>query len=81
MIPPQRDADFASAMERVLDIRRRPYDATFPVVCMDETARQLIGERRTPVPAAPGRAARKDYEHRYLQRIHGHRTTGRPAPD
>ena len=55
MIPPQRNADFAAGMEMVLDIYRRPYDADFPVVCMDETPRQLIGETRTPVPAAPGR--------------------------
>jgi len=52
---PQRNADLAAGMERVLDIYRRPYDANFPVVCMDETPRQLIGETRTPVPATPGR--------------------------
>ena len=66
MIPPQRNADFAAGMERVLDIYRRPYDPNFPVVCMDETPRQLIGETRTPVPAAPGRPAREDYEYRRL---------------
>ena len=66
VIPPQRNADFAAGMERVLDIYRRPYDADFPVVCMDETPRQLIGETRTPVPAAPGRPAREDYEYRRL---------------
>ena len=66
VIPPQRNADFAAGMERVLDVYRRPYDANFPVVCMDETPRQLIGETRTPVPPAPGRAAREDYEYRRL---------------
>ena len=50
----------------MLDVYRRPYDADFPVVCMDETPRQLIGETRTPVPPAPGRAAREDYEYRRL---------------
>ena len=35
-----------------------------PVVCMDETPRQLIGETRKPVPAAPGRPTREDYEYR-----------------
>ena len=64
MIPPQGSADFAAAMEKVLDVYRRPYDAAFPVVCMDETPRQLIGETRAPVPAAPGRPAREDYEYR-----------------
>ena len=66
VIPPQRNADFAARMERVLDIYRRPYDANFPVVCMDETPRQLIRETRTPVPVAPGRTAREDYEYRRL---------------
>ena len=63
MIPPQRNADFAATMEQVLDVYRRPYDAAFPVVCMDETPRQLIRETRVPVPAAPGRPARHDYEY------------------
>ena len=51
-------------MEKVLDVYRRPYDAAFPVVCMDETPRQLIGETRQPVAMAPGRQAREDYEYR-----------------
>ena len=51
-------------MERVLDVYRRPYDPAFPVVCMDETPRQLIRETRVPVPAEPGRPARHDYEYR-----------------
>ena len=63
MIPPQRNANFAAAMERVLDVYRRPLDPAFPVVCMDETPRQLIRETRVPVPAAPGRPARHDHEY------------------
>ena len=50
-------------MERVLDVYRRPYNADNPVVCMDETPRQLIRETRAPIPACPGRAARHDYEY------------------
>ena len=50
-------------MEQVLDVYRRPHDATRPVVCMDESPRQLIRETRTPLPTAPGRAARVDYEY------------------
>ena len=71
-------------MERVLDVYRRPYDAAFPVVCMDETPRQLLSETREPVPAAPGRPAREDYEYRRcgkLQRVHGDGTLGRAAHD
>jgi len=64
VIPPQGNADFAAAMERVLDVYRRPYDKAFPVVCMDETPRQLIRETRVPVAAKPGRPARHDHEYR-----------------
>ena len=63
MIPPQGNADFAAAMEKVLDVYRRPYDEDFPVVCMDETPRQLIRETRVPIPAGPGQPARHDYEY------------------
>ena len=50
-------------MENVLDVYKRPYSADFPVVCMDETPRQLIRETRTLIPAAPGRPERHDYEY------------------
>ena len=63
MIPSQGNADFAAAMERGLDVYRRPYDPALPVVCMDETPRQLIRETRTPLPARPGQPARHDYEY------------------
>ena len=66
MIPPQANSQFVAAMEQVLDVYRRPYDPAFPVVCMDETPRQLIGETRTPLPGAPGRPSREDYEYRRL---------------
>jgi hypothetical protein len=50
-------------MEDVLEVYKRPYDPKRPVVCLDETGKQLIGEARTPVPAAPGQAAHYDYEY------------------
>ena len=50
-------------MEDVLELYQEPYDAEAPVVCMDETSKQLVGETRVPVPAAPGRPARVDYEY------------------
>lgn len=50
-------------MEDVLDVYHRPYDPRRPLVCMDETSKQLVGETRRPVPAAAGRAARVDYEY------------------
>ena len=55
MIAPQASAAFVAAMEMVLDIYSRPIDAKRPVVCMDETPRQLIRETREPIAAVPGR--------------------------
>ena len=50
-------------MEDVLDVYTRPYDPLRPQVCLDETSFQLVGETRTPLPMAPGRPARFDYEY------------------
>ena len=50
-------------MEQVLDVYKRPYNEKRPVVCMDETPKQLIKETRTPLLAAPGRLGRYDYEY------------------
>lgn len=50
-------------MEDVLDVYQRPYDPAFPVVCMDETSKQLVREVRHGIPAAPGRTQRWDYEY------------------
>jgi hypothetical protein len=50
-------------MEDILDVYERPYDARWPQVCMDELHVQLVGETRTPLPVAPGRPARVDYEY------------------
>jgi hypothetical protein len=50
-------------MEDVLDVYHRPHDPARPVVCLDETSRQLLAETRAPLPPAPGRAARHDPEY------------------
>lgn len=50
-------------MEDVLDLYQLPHDPDAPVVCMDEASKQLGGETRRPIPAAPGRPARVDYEY------------------
>jgi len=50
-------------MENVLDVYKRPYSALFPLVCMDESPKQLIKETRLVLPAKPGRCARYDYEY------------------
>lgn len=61
---PAVDAEFVARMEDVLDLYAEPHDPRLPVVNFDETPIQLIGETRVPVPAAPGRATRVDYEYR-----------------
>lgn len=60
-IPPKQSADFVCALEDVLAVYCRPYDPRRPVVCMDETFKQLIGETREPLPARPGSDERVDH--------------------
>lgn len=50
-------------MEDVLDVYQRPYDPARPVVCLDETSRQLLGDIRPPLPTIPGHPARHDPEY------------------
>lgn len=50
-------------MEQVLDIYKRPYDELHPVVCMDESPKQMIKETRVPVPMKPGQDAKVDFEY------------------
>jgi hypothetical protein len=49
-------------MEEVLDLYTRPADPAYPLVCFDETSKQLIGEIAAPLPAQPGQPERYDYE-------------------
>ena len=62
-IPPEANADFVWHMEDVLDVYHRPYDPDRPLICLDETSRQVLAETRPPLPAAPGRSARHDPEY------------------
>lgn len=62
-IPPEANAEFVCRMEDVLEVYQRPYDPRRPQVCLDEASKQLIGETCIPIPAAPGRTAREDYEY------------------
>jgi len=50
-------------MEKVLDVYKRPYDVTNPLVCMDESPKQLIRETRKRIPLKKGTEARVDYEY------------------
>lgn len=59
-IPPKASAEFVYHMERVLDVYHTPYDPRVPVVCVDETFKQLIGEVRPPLPMRSGDVERYD---------------------
>ena len=50
-------------MEDVLNVYRLPYDPRFPVVCMDESSKQLVGEAHAPIAAKPGQVAIADHEY------------------
>ena len=52
-----------ACMEDVLDLYAEPYDPKRPVVCFDETSKQLVAGKRRPIPARAGRPERFDYEY------------------
>ena len=62
-MPEGPSTDFVAAMEDVLEVYHRPYDADRPLVCMDEASKQLIAEVREPLPARPGSIAKQDSEY------------------
>ncbi|MEK7069580.1 MAG: IS630 family transposase [Patescibacteria group bacterium] len=63
-IPPKENASFVAAMEDVLDVYQRPYDPEHPVVCLDETSKQLVEHTRVPLAAQPGQVACEDDEYK-----------------
>jgi len=63
VIPPEANSAFVAAMEDVLAVYTRPRDPDHPLVCLDETSKQLIIETRRPQPMKPGQPARVDYEY------------------
>jgi uncharacterized small protein (DUF1192 family) len=64
VIPPDANAAFVAAMEDILEVYQRPHDPHRPVVCLDESSKQLTAETRVPIAAKPGRPGRHDYEYR-----------------
>jgi hypothetical protein len=57
------NGDFVADMERVLDIYKRPYNEHIPLICMDESPKQLIRETRIAIPMKPGQPVREDCEY------------------
>jgi len=62
VIPPEHSSHFVANMERVLDVYKLPYNEDYPVVCMDESPKQLI-EQIASTAMRPGQEARVDYEY------------------
>lgn len=62
-IPPIQNAAFVAAMEDILSVYRLPYDVEYPVICMDESSKQLIGEVRQSLSCKPGKTKKIDDEY------------------
>lgn len=56
-------AGYVAKMEDVLDVYQRPYDARRPVVCLDETSKELRETPRGSLPIQPDQPGRQDYEY------------------
>ena len=63
VIPPKKNSEFVANMEQVLDVYKRPYDARYPVVCIDESPKQLIEEGRPSLKMKQGQVKKIDYEY------------------
>ncbi len=62
-IPPKANAAFVCAMEDILTLYKLPYDPDVPLICMDETSKQLTKEIRTGIDARPGIPECYDFEY------------------
>jgi hypothetical protein len=62
-IPPRANGEFVWRMEAVLEVYKLPYDPLYPVVCMDEASKQLVGDVRQPAAVQPGQVQRMDSEY------------------
>ena len=62
-IPPKENAQFVAKMEDILEVYQRPYDPRFPVVCMDESNKQLLAEVQKSLPMKKGQVLRMDDEY------------------
>lgn len=63
IIPPKQNSQFVAQMEQVLDVYKRPYNKDFPLVCMDESPKQMIKETKIPIPMKPGGDRKIDFEY------------------
>lgn len=63
LIAPLENSDFVANMEYVLDVYKKPHNSDYPVVCMDESPKQMIRETRTAIEMKPGQEAKEDFEY------------------
>jgi hypothetical protein len=63
VIPPDNNSEFVANMENVLDVYKRPYNPDYPVVCMDESPKQLIKDARPSIAMKTNLDTRVDYEY------------------
>jgi hypothetical protein len=66
VIPPKENAEFVCAMEDVLDLYHEPYDPERPMVCFDESSKELRADVRECMPLGRGQQIRQDYEYHRL---------------
>jgi len=62
-IPPQASSEFVYRIEDLLELYTRPYNPHRPLVCMDETSKQLVSEVQPALPTMPEYVERYDYEY------------------
>lgn len=58
------DKEYERKMLDVLEVYEKPYNPDYPVICLDEKSKQLLGETRKSIPAKQGKVKRKDYEYK-----------------
>ncbi len=63
-MPKAHNGEFVWRMEDILGVYSRPYNKDYPVICMDEASKQLLGEIRAPLPMRPGDPQRIDSEYK-----------------
>jgi len=63
VIPPEQDAGFICQMEDILELYSQPEDYNYPLVCFDETSKQMTKEIHLPQGVEPGKVAREDYQY------------------
>ena len=56
--------EYLTRMYDLLELYAKPYDPEYPVICIDEKSKQLLGENKSPIPMKPGKPGKYDYEYK-----------------